>query len=241
MAEPESTTQQQGNEGEPEWFAKALELAGTGKGAEEIADAVEKAPSTVRRLIKRKTESGEFTPPSAATPGGLNPIEPPEDEGGGTVSAEQAARLEALAGDSAGDDPEPEMFPMGSVDGDGLALKHLIRPGQDVSYTISVMSAEVDAPREGGLLKPDQEAYLLMPIEPVKYIPVPQKEGERGARSVTGWKIRQQVRPLDGIQRIKGDGGVVQAEFRALMAQDQAKAGQLLDQLQAAYREALAR
>jgi len=213
-----------------DWQDAAMALAADGKSAEEIAAAVDKHAATIRKLIKRKTESGEFVPPGPGTAGGVQPVE--------VVGADQAARLAAVAGDSAGDDPEPELFPMGTVAGDGLGLKHLIRPGADVSMTISLMSAEIPAPREGGLLKPEQEVYLLVAAEPQKYIPVPEKEGDRGDRKVTGWKIRQAVRPLH-VQRVTGDAVMVQAAFRALVDTDQARAGQLLDSLNAAYREAL--
>lgn len=228
-------TQQEVNPetGEPAWYAEALDLKAQGVDDNAIGEAVGKSPSTIRKLIKRKTESGEFVPASSGVTGGVQETT--------VVDAGTAKRLQDAAGDSSGgEDPGPELFPEGTVEGDGLSLKNLIKPGQDVTMTIALMSHEIDAPKDGGLIDPDRKVFLLVEGVVAKPIPVPQRDSDKDALKVTGWKVRQQVRPV-AINRVKGESVDLQAAFRAILEQDQAKAGALLDALNAAYREALSR
>ena len=142
----------------------------------------------------------------------------------------------AAAGEAA--EPEPELFPIGSVDGDqGVTIKTLIKSGQEVQFTMSMRSAEVPV-RGQGMLHPDREAALLVRVEPGKAELVPVREGEAGEKRITGWKVRQQLRPVH-ILRVEAKGADIEAGFRELCSGDARQAAQVLDRMQAALAEVL--
>jgi hypothetical protein len=89
---------------------------------------------------------------------------------------------------------EGTLFPKGFVGGDDKSIKNIIKASHDVKVTISLMSAEVPSPT-GGLLDPEVEGQLLITYEVNKIPLIPQREGEPGDKNLTGWKVRQQIRP----------------------------------------------
>lgn len=151
-------------------------------------------------------------------------------ENGKRTMAEMAAEDE---------DGQMEAFPLGAVDGDGVALKSLIKAGHSVSTTVSLMTAEVPAPK-GSLLNPDKEGMLLVTYEVAGYEPVPQREGDRhSGKNIRGWKIRQKLRPIY-VERVEGNGAEIQANFALLQDADETAAGALLDTLKEMYAAKLA-
>lgn len=136
----------------------------------------------------------------------------------------------SIAQRAADDEPEPELFPMGSVEGDAKTLKTLIRAGQSVKQTVSIGRAEV--PLTGtGLLDPDKEGMLLVSYEVAGYEPVPEREGERHeGKRVVGWKLRTNLRAIH-VERVNGEEGAIEANFAALLDADEERAGALLDRL----------
>jgi hypothetical protein len=134
---------------------------------------------------------------------------------------ERAARGEHEAGE-----PEQEqLFPMGTVEGDGRNLKTLIRPNAPIRSTVSMRKAEV--PSAGGLFDPDRERMLLVTVEPSKIEHVPIRDGGR----VKEWKQRQTLRPVYIEGTTSYGAAQIEAMFTALLADDPRDAGKLLDKL----------
>lgn len=122
--------------------------------------------------------------------------------------------------------PEDELFPLGTLPGDGVMLKTLIKPSHRVELTVSMMSAEIDAPKDQGLLDPDKEGLLLVTYEIANYHPTPIREGQPGDKRLVGWKIRQAIRPIYH-EPVRGEAGTVEAGFAALCTADPSAAAAL--------------
>jgi hypothetical protein len=93
------------------------------------------------------------------------------------------------------DEPmQDDLFPKGYLDGDEkVTFKNLIRAGEPVEVTASLMTAEV--PLRGGIVNPRKPGQVLVSYQVAKLIPVPQRDGEPGSEQIVGWKVRCQLRP----------------------------------------------
>ena len=130
-----------------------------------------------------------------------------------------------------GTEPEeeaPELFPLGTLEGDSKSLKTLIKPGLPVKTTVSMRKAEV--PSSGGLLDPEREGMVLVTYALDGVQVVPTREGETGNRRIVGWKTRQVIRPIY-VERVDGEAGTIEAAFAGLLKADPQSAGALLDRL----------
>jgi hypothetical protein len=107
-----------------------------------------------------------------------------------TVSELQAMQSDRLRAAS-DDDPESdeELFPHGSLDGDGISLKGLIKPGLPVEYTKSLLKGEV--PGRKGLTNPEGERRAIVTHELAEVVIVIKREDGK----ITGYKIREKLRP----------------------------------------------
>lgn len=161
-------------------------------------------------------------------------------ESNGPVPEDEDGPERRTMADMAGDDGfTEELFPLGSIEGDSKTLKNLVKPGQKVEQTVSLMSAEVPI-SGGGLLDPEREGLLLVTYEAAGYTQVPVREGDRTVgKTVKSWKYRTQLRPIY-VERVEGNAGDIEANFVLLSDADEAEAGALLDRLQARLREKLA-
>jgi len=87
------------------------------------------------------------------------------------------------------EEPAEELFPHGSLDGDGINLKDLIRPGKPVEYTKSLLKGEVPGRRQ--LTNPEGERRALVTHQLAEVVIVIKREdGE-----IVGYKIREKLRP----------------------------------------------
>jgi hypothetical protein len=90
---------------------------------------------------------------------------------------------------AADDTDQDELFPHGSLDGDGVDLKGLIRPGLPVEYTKSLLKGEV--PGRKGLTNPEGERRAVVTHQLAEVVIVIKREdGE-----ITGYKVREKLRP----------------------------------------------
>lgn len=152
----------------------------------------------------------------------------------GNQSIREMAEAQAKTGD--GDDPG-ELFPIGTLPGDDLTLRELIKPHHKVEVTASLMAAEV--PMTGGLVDPEREGMALVTYELAKPLLIPQREGDRDDKKLVGWKVRQQLRPVY-VEGVRGEAGVIEAQFAALLKADQQQAAALADRIRARLQDALA-
>ena len=133
------------------------------------------------------------------------------------------------ANGATGAEQEPEqeeMFEKGSLEGDGITLKTLVRANKPQHLTVSIKKAEV--PSGAGLADPEKVRTLLVTCEPGKVESVPIREDGK----VREWKHRQTYTPIfvEGAQR--GEAGRIEASFGTLLKEDPKAAGKLLDRLQ---------
>lgn len=157
----------------------------------------------------------------------------PATEGNGGASIREMAEREAT------DAEQVEMFPMGTLEGDGVNHKNLMRANEPVEFTIAMTGGEVPS-SSGGMMDPRKESMLLVTVEPEDGgLPVPRREGDRiTGKTVKGWKVRQKVRPIF-IERVEGQEGVIEANFQAFLEADAQRAAALLDRLAARTKKAL--
>ena len=129
---------------------------------------------------------------------------------------------------------QDELFPMGTVDGDGRSLKTLMRATAPVRSTVSMASAEI--PSGGGLFDPERERTLLVTVLPEKVEHVPIHEGSR----VKEWKQRQTLRPVFVESASSYGAAQIEAMFAALLADDPRDAAKVLDKLKGRVESELA-
>lgn len=132
---------------------------------------------------------------------------------------------------------QADLFPRGQLAGDGLALRDFFPTNLRYELTASMRSAEV--PLSGGLLDPAKEGIAIVTYELERPEPVPIREGDRGAKEIVGWKVRQVLRPVY-VEPARGEAGVIEGNFAALLAADETAAGALLDRLKERAGEKLA-
>jgi hypothetical protein len=154
---------------------------------------------------------------------------------------EDSQMADETVNNDAPDDKEgeqAEMFPNGTLEGEGKTLKTLVKPGQDVQTTVALSRAEV--PLRNGLPDPDKPVRALVTgiFQSVK--PTAKREDAGNAMKVTGWKIAVSLR-ADYVEAVPAtDEGLITQRFRAMLEVDPAGAGRLLEQLQGLTSESLA-
>lgn len=121
----------------------------------------------------------------------------------GSPDEDELARRRAAKGTSVnervqngdGDDDQPELFKMGSLEGDPkVTLKNLIKAGSTVTVKASLSSAEVPI-KGGGLFDPEEEVTLLVRALPGGVTPRPKHAGQKGDphRPVREWTLSQAI------------------------------------------------
>lgn len=131
---------------------------------------------------------------------------------------------------SGGDGDDLELFPQGSLAGDGKSLKNLVKASDRVELTVSMASAEVPAPKDAGLLDDEKEHLILVTCEVANYHPVPIREGDKGEKKKKGYKIRTTLRPIY-LEQLKGEVGTIEAGFAALCSEKASDAAALYERL----------
>lgn len=127
------------------------------------------------------------------------------------------------------DGEEPEFFPLGSLEGDGVTAQTLVKKGLPMEVTVAIGSAEVPVPG-GGLLDPNKGGRVMVSYAYWKTIEVPTVEDGK----IVGWKVRQMLRAAY-VAQANDEARLVRDEFEALLALDPVRAGQVLDQLREAF------
>jgi hypothetical protein len=117
-----------------------------------------------------------------------------------------------------------ELFPLGSLEGDAKKLTNVFRGNLPVEVTVSVMAAEV--PVREGLIDFERPGKLLVSYDPHQVVVVAKRENDR----LVGYKARQVLRP-SYVEGVGANAGQVEAAFVALLQEDPAEAGRLLDTL----------
>jgi hypothetical protein len=153
----------------------------------------------------------------------------PLDDNGAASIEERTANGETI-------EPDDELFPLGSLEGDSVTPQTYVRKGLPITVTASLMSAEV--PNRGGLLKPDRYGRLLITYLPGKKDDVPLREDRTDAAKVTGYKLRQHLR-VTYVQDANDPAALIAQEFEGLLATEPEAAGALLERLTAKTTEAL--
>jgi hypothetical protein len=130
-----------------------------------------------------------------------------------------------------------EMFPNGTLEGEGKTLKTLVKPGQAVETTISIGKAEV--PLRNGMPDPDKPMRALVTGIFQSCKPTARREDAGNPVKVTGWKLAVHLR-ADFVEAVPfDDAGLIAQRFRAMLEVEPSAAGRLLEQLQALASEAL--
>jgi hypothetical protein len=124
-----------------------------------------------------------------------------------------------------------EMFPNGTLEGEGKSLKTLHKPGQAIELTVALSRAEV--PLRNGLPDPDRPMRALVTGVFQKATTLAKREDAGNPMKVTGWKLAAAMR-VEYVEAVPAeDSGLIEQRFRAMLEVDPAGAGRLLEQLQA--------
>lgn len=149
--------------------------------------------------------------------------------GNGSASIQQRAR------DGEELEPEPELFPLGSLEGDPtVTLKNLLKGNVPKEISASMGTAAVPI-KGGGFFDPEQEITLLVRVLPGGPIPVAtRKKGDERAK-IEKWRITQPLTPIfvqeagamfTEVQVVEmlEEGGVPAAQIAKLLGHDSASA-----------------
>lgn len=149
------------------------------------------------------------------------------------LAAERAAVAEPRSIEDLADDEQdqPELFPMGSLEGDDLTPARMIKKGLPVEVTASIGKAEV--PLRGGMIDPNKRGRVLVSYRFHKNEDIAQIEDNE----IVGWKIRQNLKATY-VAQANSEEDLISIEFANLLALDQAAAGRLLDTLTESFRTA---
>lgn len=127
-----------------------------------------------------------------------------------------------------GQEPEPEMFPAGSLDGETIQPHQIIKKGTPTEVTVSIGKAEV--PLKSGMIDPNKMGRCLVSYSFLKNEDVPHYEGEGAARKITRWKIRTHL-TATYVAPANDEATLIRSEFAALMQLDPAAAVALAGEL----------
>lgn len=123
---------------------------------------------------------------------------------------------------------DAQLFPMGSLEGDGVSANKLVKPGEAVKVELSMRAASVPVTGKG-LIDPRRDRKLLVTVEPGKVEQVPQRDEGK----VVSWIARQTLRPIY-IEAVQGGtAGDLEGLFAELLDSDPKAAASALDAMQA--------
>lgn len=124
------------------------------------------------------------------------------------------------------EEPDVELFPLGSVQGDGVSLGKFVKPGKDNTSKVKIKAVKTAGGK--GLADPDKLRTLLVSCQPGKVETVPHMEDGK----VASYETVQHYTPtfVEGVQR--GDAGRIEASFAELLRDDAKGAAKALDAMQ---------
>ena len=122
--------------------------------------------------------------------------------------------------------PDPELFPNGSLEGDGLTFGKFTKPGKDNALEVKIKAVKL--PSRAGLADVEKLRTLLVTCRPHAVKQVPHMLDGKVDRYTT----TQDYTPVfvEGVQR--GDAGRLEAAFRELLRDDHQAAARALDAMQ---------
>lgn len=138
----------------------------------------------------------------------------------------EASSVEDRAAAGEGEEPD-ELFPMGTLKGDGVTLAKFLKPGKENKQAVKIKAVRVDS--SAGLADPEKDRTLLVTCEPGKIELVTHK----GEGKVVRYTTVQVYEPVfvEGVQR--GDAGRLEAAFKQLLLDDPKGAAKALDTMKA--------
>lgn len=132
-----------------------------------------------------------------------------------------------------GGEEQVELFPDGIVDGHGVTLKSLVKPGQKVEAKCALNRGEV--PMRGGLPDPAKRVRIAVTAEVAGYHPKPVREDGK----IVSWNVVAELRPIHTETLGVGPSGEILIAFRELLAAEPSAAAALLEQMNTATADAL--
>jgi hypothetical protein len=106
----------------------------------------------------------------------------------GSASIAQRAR------DGEEPEEEPELFPLGTLEGDPKkTLKNLLKAGATVKTSVSLTRAAVQNPT-GGLFDPEEQVQVLVSVLPGHVKVTPEHIDQGGRQVVKAWSVMQELR-----------------------------------------------
>lgn len=125
-------------------------------------------------------------------------------------------------------EPE-EMFPAGTLEGEGPSARTIIKQGQPVTLEFSLSKAAVPS-RGTGLFDPNKLGRALVTFLPGKFEPLPLREDDADPNKVTGWKVTQNLR-VTHVDPASDVPSLVRSQFQMLAEGYAGAAAQLHAQL----------
>jgi hypothetical protein len=154
------------------------------------------------------------------------------------MSDDEPQSIREMAEGEAAQQEAAELFPIGSLEGDEATLQAMIQAGDKVTYSVT-MNGTSKVPMSGGMLDIRKEHTLLVTCEVAFPVPVPDREGDRmTGKRIVGWDVKQKLVPIY-VERVKGEEGVIEAQFADLLRADEGRAAALLDRLKGRVESAL--
>lgn len=142
----------------------------------------------------------------------------------------------AANGEHEDGDPDVELFPQGGVEGDGVTLGKLVKPGKTNTTSVKVKATKVPS-RGKGLGDPEKVRTLLVTTNPGKVVVTPHMRD-----GVVDHYTTDQIFEPTYIEAVQsGDAGRLEAAFAELLKRQPKEAAKALDAMQARATEVIGR
>lgn len=132
--------------------------------------------------------------------------------------------------------PEEELFPHGTLAGDGVTPQNIVRKGMPATLKVALTKQSIDLVG-AGMKDPNKYGRALVTYLPAPIHETPVREDKADPAKVTGWKIIQDLRVIRAVDAVPAD--LVRTEFEVMLVEDAKAAAALLDELQAMAAAAL--
>lgn len=125
--------------------------------------------------------------------------------------------------------PEDELFPAGSLQGEGVTTQTYVKKGLPVELNVALSKAEVPL-RGSGIPDPNKFGRAIVTYLPGKKHEQPLREEKNDPAKTTGFKVTVDLR-VTHVADANDTAGLIRTEFEVLLAQNEREAAALFAEL----------
>lgn len=133
--------------------------------------------------------------------------------------------------------PEEELFPQGSLPGEGVTVQTYAKKGLPTELRVSLSKTEVPL-RGSGVPDPNKFGRAIVTYLPGKKHELPLREDANDPAKTTGFKVTVDLR-VTHVADANDTAGLIRTEWEVLLAQDETAAAGLFAEMRTMIEDAL--